>query len=111
MPRVDPQPQVRLDRAVEFRGRALQHQPHRIIGRVLLGALDRLGGFLVFLATRLRHQAVASLPSDRAVPSIIFIAAATSWAFRSLRLSSAIARTCCLLTLLTLILSGLAHPL
>src|SRR2546421_4663057 len=26
MPRVDPQPQVRLDRAVEFRGRALQHQ-------------------------------------------------------------------------------------
>ncbi len=75
---IDAQPEVRLDRAVEFRRRTLQHQPHRFVGRVLLGALDRLGGFLIFLATRLRHQADTSMPSDRAVPSIIFIAASTS---------------------------------
>ena len=52
--------------------------PHGVIGRVRLGALDRLGHFLVLLASSLRHQANTSIPSERAVPSIIFIAASTS---------------------------------
>src|SRR5256712_4201427 len=77
-PGVDAQPEVRLDRAVEFRSGTLQHEPYRLVGRVLLSAPDGLGGFLVFLATRLRHQADTSMPSARSVPSIIFIAASTS---------------------------------
>ena len=50
------------------------------------------------------------MPMLRAVPSTIRMAASTSLAFRSFIFSSAISRTCCIVTVPTLVLFGSPEP-
>src|SRR5437773_1761962 len=83
------------DRGVEV-GPAVRHP---------LGRLD------VLFAPLLRHYSMTSRPIDRAVPSIIFIAASGSYAFRSLRFSSTIWRSCCRVTRPIFSRFGFAEPL
>src|SRR5439155_21218740 len=60
------------------------------------GGLHLLARLDVLFAPLLWHYSMTSRPIDRAVPSIIFIAASGSYAFKSLRFSSTIWRSCCL---------------
>src|SRR5439155_24233823 len=108
-PRIDPEPDGNVDGLVELVGREPFNKADRFLDRVLLGAIDLLQRLCVLFPghvfllwssashTRLPRDggnySVTVTPIERAVPSMIFIAASTSLALRSGILSSAISRT------------------
>src|SRR5260370_7192029 len=105
MPRIDPQADVSVDGGVDCRDRRVFRERDRVFGGEAgvavggHGSLDLLGRLDVFLSVSLRHRySMTSRPIDRAVPSIIFMAASVSKALRSLRLVSTICLICCLVT-------------
>src|SRR4029077_3080407 len=104
VPRIDTQPYVSLDRSVELGDRGVLGKRDGLLGgeaAVAVGGhrrLDLLGRLDVSLSVSLRHYSMTSRPIERAVPSIIFIAASVSKALRSLRLVSTICLICCLVT-------------
>src|SRR5690606_29600837 len=96
--RIHTQPYRDLDRLVEVRERRLLHQFERS-PRVLEDDASRdPGACLTVLLPVSRHQSTTSRPIERAVPSIIRIAASTLAAFRSGCFNSAISRTWARLT-------------
>src|SRR6266446_5125878 len=103
--RIDAEADVRLYGGVELGYRGVFGERDRLLGgepTVAVGrhrGLDLLGRLDVFLPVSLRHRySMTSRPIDRAVPSIIFIAASVSYALRSLRLVSTMVRSCCRVT-------------
>src|SRR5579875_384084 len=110
--RIDVEAHGELDRLVELGDVASRHQLDRVSERIARRAIDLLGCFAIFLA---RHRQFPlrysiSIPIERAVPSMLFIAAAISFAVRSLSLVLAISSTCLRVTLPTLFLLGAAEP-
>src|SRR5713226_1202542 len=103
--RIDAKADVRLYGGVELGYRGVLGERYRLLGgepAVAVGrhcGLDLLGRLDVFLPVSLRHRySMTSRPIDRAVPSIIFMAASVSNALRSLRLVSTMVRSCCRVT-------------
>src|SRR4051794_211995 len=88
---VEPGADVDLDGLVERRALGVLDQGDRLGGRVLALAVD-LPARLQELPAVARHQAT-STPIERAVPAMIFMAASTSFAFRSSSFFSAIERS------------------
>src|SRR5262249_1984894 len=107
--RVDPQPHRHLDGLVELRLGELAHDPDRLVGRVVLLAVDLLQRCLVALSGARAH-ASTSTPIDRAVPAMMRIAMSTSTAFRSFIFDSAIWRTCAWDSRATLLRLGSPEP-
>src|SRR5260370_41751789 len=103
--RIDAEADVRLYGGVVLGYRGVFGDRDRLLGgepTVAVGrhrGLDLLRGLAVLLPLSLRHPySITSTPLDRAVPSIIFIAASVSYAFTSLRLVSTMVRSCCRVT-------------
>jgi hypothetical protein len=89
VPHVHPEADVRLDRLVELRRLKRLDRLDRFVRGVVARAVDLLPQALVPPAAS--HE--TSTPIDLAVPSMIFIAWSTSFAFRSGIFVSAIWRT------------------
>src|SRR3954454_4331734 len=105
---VQPGADVGLDRLVELGGAGLLEQRDRLAGRVLALAVDLRACLEELLAVS--HQPT-STPIERAVPSMIFAACSTVWAFRSGSLRSAIWLTWSRVSLPTFVRFGSAEPL
>src|SRR5215207_6856593 len=106
---VEPRAEVHLDGLVELRALGLLDQAHGLRGSVLALAVHLLAGLVVEPAV-LGHYATTSTPIERAVPSMIFAAWSTSCALRSSSFFSAIARTCSLEIVPTLVRFGSPEP-
>src|SRR6186997_1877335 len=109
VPRVDAEPQVGLDGAVELRDRELRQQLGCLTDLIAALGLDEAGGLGV-LPTVPRHCCCTSMPIDRAVPSMIFIACSTVFELRSAIFIVAISRSWSRLTRPTLSRFGCALP-
>src|SRR3954468_22893858 len=105
---VQPGADVGLDRFVELGSARLLEQRDRLGGRVLALAVDLRACLEELLAVC--HQPT-STPIERAVPSMIFAACSTVWAFRSGSLRSAIWLTWSRVSLPTFVRFGSAEPL
>src|SRR5438093_233535 len=98
--RILPQPDVSFNGGVEFGDRGVTDNLTGDLGLEAAvpvapdSSLHLLGRFDVLLAALLRHYSTTSRPIERAVPSIIFMAASVSYALRSLLFASTIWRTC-----------------
>src|SRR5215217_321904 len=106
---VEPRPDVHLDGLVELCALGLLDEADRLGRAVLALAVDLLPSLVVEPAV-LGHYATTSTPIERAVPSMIFAAWLTSCALRSSSFFSAIARTCSLEIVPTLVRFGSPEP-
>src|ERR1700674_2259883 len=110
--RIDVEPHRHLDGLVELGDLVAGHDFDRLVKRVALVAIDRLGGLSIFLAChrRMLPYPCTSIPIERAVPSIVLTAASRFPAVRSLILVLAISSSCARVTLPTLFLPEVADP-
>src|SRR5690606_5014331 len=94
VPGIDAEPNGHLDGLIEFGEGGLLHEAQRL-QRIAEAHLARYAGgrLPVFLAVP-GHQSTTWIPMERAVPSIIRMAASMLAALRSGSFSSAISRTC-----------------
>src|SRR3954464_7435930 len=101
---------VDLDGLVELRALDVLHQADGLVRGVLAVAVHLLARGDVGLSVT-GHYATTSTPMERAVPAMILAAWSTSCALRSLSFFSAIARTCSLVIVPTLVRFGSPEPL